>query len=452
MLAAPPLAALVRRMTPDSEGIPDAELIERFAKSADQAAFELLVWRHGAMVWSACKRMLSDHHAAEDACQATFLALSVHALRLHSRGSVAAWLHRVAVRASLDLLATRRSVLPLTNHFDPIDRHPGPEQLASDREVRLAIDSGLDRLPDSLRIPFVLCELEGRTNVEAAAALGCAVGTVESSLTRARKRLRKWIGSRGLAPAAALTSAAIPGSLRAALVSVGAKGSLNPAIRTLADRAVRSTVETNLRFAFALGAAMMAAAIGFGLEGGDAPKSPGTPTAKVTEPKAAEVNVPGFPEGAVARLGNPHLRHGSRLKDIAYSPNGKRLASVGNDNSVRVWDAESGLQLFSVAWPAGGFDRVSFAAEGAVIVVLGSDSDKKGALWRIDAANGQVLDRLKIEATMPSKRVPDAAVRFSADGSRLALGSVDKKHLLVFATADGKPVWTADLVKKFRAA
>ncbi len=68
MLATPPLAALVRRITPNSESVSDAELIERFAGSADQTAFELLVWRHGAMVWSACRRMRApDHHAASNA-------------------------------------------------------------------------------------------------------------------------------------------------------------------------------------------------------------------------------------------------------------------------------------------------------------------------------------------------------------------------------------------------
>ena len=51
--------------------VPDAELIDRFVRAADQAAFELLVWRHGAMVWGVCQRMLHpDRAAAEDACPA----------------------------------------------------------------------------------------------------------------------------------------------------------------------------------------------------------------------------------------------------------------------------------------------------------------------------------------------------------------------------------------------
>src|SRR5689334_17408056 len=105
------LVALVRRVNPCSADVPDAELLDRFVRSADQAAFELLVWRHGAMVWGVCRRILDpDRAAAEDACQATFVALVKHAARLRGRAAVAAWLHRVAIRASIDLrrIATRR--------------------------------------------------------------------------------------------------------------------------------------------------------------------------------------------------------------------------------------------------------------------------------------------------------------------------------------------------------
>src|SRR5262245_29768464 len=183
-----PLVALVRRLIPCADTVPDAELLDRFARSRDQAAFELLVLRHGPLVWGACRRMLApDWAAAEDACQATFVALARHAGRLRARPALAAWLRRVAVRASLDLLAARRPSRPLDGlEFDPPDPEPGPAQAVADRECRRLLDDGLNRLPDKLRAPLVLCELEGRTNAEAAAVLGCPVGTVGSRLTRAR--------------------------------------------------------------------------------------------------------------------------------------------------------------------------------------------------------------------------------------------------------------------------
>ncbi|AMV26936.1 RNA polymerase sigma factor [Gemmata sp. SH-PL17] len=54
----------------------DAELLARFVNDRDAGAFELLVWRHAGLVLRACKGVLGDHHAAEDAAQAVFLALA----------------------------------------------------------------------------------------------------------------------------------------------------------------------------------------------------------------------------------------------------------------------------------------------------------------------------------------------------------------------------------------
>ena len=56
------LATLVRRLrrdtAADGAGVSDAELLGRFVRTRDEAAFELLVWRHGAMVLGACRRAL----------------------------------------------------------------------------------------------------------------------------------------------------------------------------------------------------------------------------------------------------------------------------------------------------------------------------------------------------------------------------------------------------------
>src|SRR5262245_60837416 len=53
----------------------DRELLERFVSRREEAAFAALLERHGAMVLGVCRRVLRDAHDAEDACQATFLAL-----------------------------------------------------------------------------------------------------------------------------------------------------------------------------------------------------------------------------------------------------------------------------------------------------------------------------------------------------------------------------------------
>src|SRR5262249_43491990 len=78
----------------------------------DEAAFELLAWRHGPLVLGTCRRLLSHPQDAEDAFQATFLALVRKAASIGRRESVAAWLHKVAYRVALAARAARRRARP----------------------------------------------------------------------------------------------------------------------------------------------------------------------------------------------------------------------------------------------------------------------------------------------------------------------------------------------------
>src|SRR6478735_7101614 len=96
------LAAHIRRIAPPgAEALTDADLVRRYAEHRDEAAFEVLVWRHGPMVWATCRRVLRHHQDAEDAFQATFLALARNAASAGPRRAVGGWLHRVAFHAAL---------------------------------------------------------------------------------------------------------------------------------------------------------------------------------------------------------------------------------------------------------------------------------------------------------------------------------------------------------------
>src|SRR5215471_1380362 len=95
------LSHLHRAQHADANRLPDAELLERFARLRDEAAFELLVWRHARMVLGVCRRLLHDEHDAEDAFQAAFLTLARKAASIGRREAVASWLYKVAYRCAL---------------------------------------------------------------------------------------------------------------------------------------------------------------------------------------------------------------------------------------------------------------------------------------------------------------------------------------------------------------
>src|SRR5262249_55529474 len=127
----------------------DDELLRRFARSRDEAAFAELVRRHGTLVLGVARRVLGEHHAAEDVLQATFLLLARKAWRVRWRRSVAPWLHAAAYR--LACKARRRQLRrPAPLRADA----PGgdsPEQPLLWQEVRCALDEELARLSDPLR-------------------------------------------------------------------------------------------------------------------------------------------------------------------------------------------------------------------------------------------------------------------------------------------------------------
>lgn len=190
----------------------DAQLLERFATAGDEAAFELLVWRHGAMVFGVCRRILGDSHAAEDALQATFLALARQAKGVR-RNTLAGWLHRVARRAAVRAKARTCRASAAERRAAAV---PSYVERPADGDARAVIDGEIDRLPAKLRQAVVLCYLDGLTTRDAAARLGCPRGTVLSRLAAARRRLRGRLTRRGLVPAT-LPVALVPPTVRAAV-------------------------------------------------------------------------------------------------------------------------------------------------------------------------------------------------------------------------------------------
>ena len=84
----------------------DGQLLEDYLSRHDQAALGALVVRHGPMVWGVCRRVLCNHHDAEDAFQATWLVLVRRADSIMPKEMVANWLYGVAQQTALKARAT----------------------------------------------------------------------------------------------------------------------------------------------------------------------------------------------------------------------------------------------------------------------------------------------------------------------------------------------------------
>jgi RNA polymerase sigma factor (sigma-70 family) len=230
-----PIASLLRSsgpLTPARYGAeaPDALLLDRFVEQWDQAAFHDLVVRHGPMVLGVCRRILRDHHAAEDVFQATFLLLVRKASSVRKRGSVGPWLYGVAQRVALEArgAVSRRPVpAPLDVEAPGVDNC---DDLEHD-ELHAALHEELGRLPEKYRTPLVLCYIEGLRHEAVARQLGWPLGTVRSRIARGRDLLGARLTRRGLAPAAVLvalgllrkTEAAVPPRLVEATVRAAAR-------------------------------------------------------------------------------------------------------------------------------------------------------------------------------------------------------------------------------------
>ena len=168
----------------ESSGLSDVQLLERFVATRDEAAFEVLVWRHGPLVLSMCRRVLRHEQDAEDSFQATFLALARKASSIGKRQALASWLYTVAFRIALQAKRGRQKRCTR----DRITAGPPTNGLVNEiiaRDVANRVDEEVNRLSERYRVPIILCYFEGKTYEEAARILGCPRGTVGIRLMEA---------------------------------------------------------------------------------------------------------------------------------------------------------------------------------------------------------------------------------------------------------------------------
>jgi RNA polymerase sigma factor (sigma-70 family) len=407
----------LRRLAPGGQADPatDGDLLRRYATQRDEAAFAVLVRRHGPMVWNACRRALRDHQDAEDVFQATFLVLAKKAGTVRWRDSAAGWLYAVALRlaARARCQAARR---PLSAVVEPAA--PDPFEAMSARDLLAALDEELAALPERYRGPAVLCWLEGRTQQEAARLLGWSLRTLRRRLERGKQLLHARLTRRGMTLTVALAAPALANAVPPNSLEGAACGAASPRAAALA-RALLPSAVGKVRAALAL-ALVCFLAVGVGLAVFRPPEEPAVGDRKEEQkvaarpaptPRRTDALGDPLPTDAVLRLGSVRFRNRSS-QGVAFSPDGKWLACGGSDPRILLWDPQTGKEMRTLLGPKQGVWALAFSPDGKYLAGAGFDGIVP--LW--DVATGKTVRQLK--GVKDSVR----AVAFSPKGDLLAAG------------------------------
>src|SRR5262247_554356 len=197
--------AMTKPMVPS-----DAELL-RSMLAGDEQAFTALYGRHKGLVYRFALLMSGQASIAEEVTQEVFMALVRKGSRYDpARGSLTAYLFGAARNQVLLLMEHERSYIQLVEESDEGETVPLTQLIAGDDPLRDCARNEANRLirqavlalPARYREVIVLCDFQELSYAEAALALDCPVGTVNSRLHRGHALLSKKLR------AAALDSAA----------------------------------------------------------------------------------------------------------------------------------------------------------------------------------------------------------------------------------------------------
>ena len=171
-------------------------------RDGDRAEFARLVEAYSPMIYRLGFKMLNNPQDAEDILQETFIKAYRHFGNFDGRSSVSTWLYRIATNEALMSIRRKR---PETISFDVpsvYDTEPQeplqivdwcclPEDEFLTSEGRARLDDAANRLPTSLRVVFILRDIEGLSTRETAEVLEISEMAVKTRLSRARLRLRE---------------------------------------------------------------------------------------------------------------------------------------------------------------------------------------------------------------------------------------------------------------------
>src|SRR5262249_28741481 len=131
-----------------------------------------------------------------------------------------------------------------------------------------------------------------------------------------------------------------------------------------------------------------------------------SPDGKQLASGSADLNVIAWDSQTGRKLVTMRGHHGW-VEAVVWSPDGQRLASAGTDNSVRVWDPRTGEETFVLRGNSGMFHDVSWSPDGAQLVAANDD----GQIWIWDATRGFERDTIPRALPFIDRRVASGTAR-----------------------------------------
>ena len=200
----------------EGAGLTDRQLLDDYLSRREETALAALVRRHGSMIWGVCRRILGNHHDAEDAFQATLLVFVRRAASIASPELLANWLFSVARLTAKKAKANVAKRMARERQVTEMPEPPMREQSLWN-DLKPLLDRELSRLSEKHRIAVVLCDLEGQTRKAAARQLGVPEGTLASWLARGRLKLAKRLTRSGVKLSGGLLATMLAGNAASAV-------------------------------------------------------------------------------------------------------------------------------------------------------------------------------------------------------------------------------------------
>ncbi len=439
---------------PSPATLDDRELLADFLASGSQEAFAAIVDRHHAWVVALCRRVLGDHHDAEDAAQATFIALAQKAATLQVRTSLSAWLHVAAITAARGV---RRAATRRIRHERKAAEDRALEVTPSNGSALVAspglLDESMAQLPVEQREAIILRYLRGMSENEAAELQGCPVRTLHNRVARGMERLRELLRHRGEEALASCVPATLA-SIASATAKAGVVASATTAATAAAalGQGVPHAIKALRRLPrpqpgpwSGLGAGLGGLALAAGVAAAvlllhpaspastvaaapavaPAPEAPSTPTAAVP---ASVTAAPAVAAAAPSTLSG----HTGAITGLVLDGAGS-LLSTAWDRTLRRWSLDGGRLLSTTPVPGEGARQLAIAPDGGWVALACADHQ----VHLLELASG-------VQQQLRGHLDEVTSVAFSPDGHWIASTGKDRTtRLWNRATLEQMACWTS---------